>query len=200
MKDTVITSISALVFLVVGLFIGKSNNQIEIQTVVKTNFVEKPVDRIIEKVVEKPSKITDIEYEILAINQFPPNINSITISVIVDEKIKNLINKNEIETKIELELRRVGLKIEKTAENSDAQVKYTLNAVDLKNGLYVANSKLEIWRYVVFTLAEKNYAKPAAIWNNIYLGLLDANDLYKDTHTTLSKQMDELSNSILKSK
>ena len=44
MKNTVITSISALVFLIIGLFIGKSNKQIEIQTVVKTNIVEKPVD------------------------------------------------------------------------------------------------------------------------------------------------------------
>ena len=44
MKNTIITSISALVFLVIGLFIGKSNKQIEIQTVTKTNIVEKPVD------------------------------------------------------------------------------------------------------------------------------------------------------------
>ena len=60
MKNTIITSVSALVFLVIGLFIGKSNKQIEIQTIVKTNIVEKPVDRIVnrtvEKIVEKPVK------------------------------------------------------------------------------------------------------------------------------------------------
>ena len=62
MKNTVITSISALVFLVIGLFIGKSNKQIEIQTVVKTNIVEKPVDRIVEKVVEKIVEKPVVEY------------------------------------------------------------------------------------------------------------------------------------------
>jgi hypothetical protein len=56
MKNTIITSVSAIVFLVIGLFIGKSNKQIEIQTVVKTNIVEKPVEKIVEKIVEKPVK------------------------------------------------------------------------------------------------------------------------------------------------
>jgi hypothetical protein len=204
MKNTIITSVSALAFLVIGLFIGKSNKQIEIQTVVKTNIVEIPVEKIVENIVEKPSNITDIltgiEYESLAINEFPANIKSITISVIVDNKIKKLIIKDELETKIELELRRVGLKIEKNAEKSDAEVKYFLNAVDLKNGLYVATLKLEIWRYVVFTIKDKNYMKPAAIWSNVYIGFEDANDFNKDTHAALSKQMDKLSNSILNSK
>ena len=196
MNNTVITSISALIFLVIGLLVGKSNNQIEIQTVVKTNIVEKPV----VEYVDKPYNKIEIEYKDLAIDGFPDNLKSIITAVIVDDKIKNLINKDEIETKIELELRRAGLKIEATAEKSDAQIRYVLSAVDLKNGSYVMSSKLEIWRYVVFTLTDKNYTKPAAIWSNIYLGLLDAKDLNKDIHTTLSKQMDELSNSILKSK
>jgi len=57
MKNTIITSISALVFLVIGLFIGRSNKQIEVQTVLKTNIVEKPVKEYVDKditnVIEK---------------------------------------------------------------------------------------------------------------------------------------------------
>ena len=62
MKNTITTSISALVFLVIGLFIGKSNNPIEIKTVVKTNIVEKPFDRIVNRTVEKIVEKPVIEY------------------------------------------------------------------------------------------------------------------------------------------
>ena len=62
MKNTIITSLSALVFLVIGLFIGKSNNPIEIKTVVKTNIVEKPFDRIVNRTVEKIVEKPVIEY------------------------------------------------------------------------------------------------------------------------------------------
>ena len=57
MKNTIITSISALIFLVIGLFIGKSNTQIEIKTIVKTNIVEKPVEKYITNAVENINKI-----------------------------------------------------------------------------------------------------------------------------------------------
>jgi hypothetical protein len=57
MNNTIITSVSAIIFLVIGLLIGKSNKQIEIQTVVKTNIIEQPVieyvDKYITNVVEK---------------------------------------------------------------------------------------------------------------------------------------------------
>jgi hypothetical protein len=62
MNNTVITSISALVFLVVGLLIGKSNKQIEIQTIVKTNIIEKPVEKTVEKIVEKIVEKPVVEY------------------------------------------------------------------------------------------------------------------------------------------
>ena len=62
MKNTIITSVSALVFLVIGLFIGNANNPIEIQTVVKTNIVEKPFDRIVNRTVEKIVEKPVIEY------------------------------------------------------------------------------------------------------------------------------------------
>lgn len=202
MKNTIITSISALVFLAIGLFIGKSNKQIEIQTVVKTNIVEKPVEKIVEKIVELPSKSIKNEYTNLSSIELPPNIESIMISVVIDDKISNYITKDEIETKIELELRRVGIKIEKTAENSDALIAYTLSAIELKNGFnqFVLTSKLNLWRYVIIDFKDKKYIKPAVIWDDDYFGLLPAKELNKDTHSTLSRQMDKLSNSILKSK
>jgi len=99
MKNTIITSVSALVFLVIGLFIGKSNTQIEIQTIVKTNIVEKPVieyvdkyitnvvekpvDRIVEKIVEKPV----VEY----VDKYITNVVEKVIQAEIPEKYQNAI-------------------------------------------------------------------------------------------------------------
>ena len=42
MQNAIIPLIPAIIFLGIGLFIRKSNKQIEIQTIVKTNIIEKP--------------------------------------------------------------------------------------------------------------------------------------------------------------
>jgi hypothetical protein len=62
MQNAIIPLISAIIFLGIGLFIGKSNKQIEIQTIVKTNIVEKPVEKLVEKIVEKTVEKPVIEY------------------------------------------------------------------------------------------------------------------------------------------
>ena len=82
MKNTIITSISALVFLVIGLLIGKSNNQIEIQTILKTNTVEKPVveyiDKYITNVVERIVETEIPEQHKVALEILKNHLNKLT--------------------------------------------------------------------------------------------------------------------------
>ena len=155
MKNTIITSVSALVFLVIGLFIGKSNNPIEIQTIVKTNIVEKPVDRIVEKVVEKQvveyvdkyitnvveklvQKEIPVEYakayllidkqnkpKYLEYNQIPKGVNKIRVKSYVSDSIKNIVSEETLNNIMELELRKIGVSIDKSADYS---LTYTIDA------------------------------------------------------------------------
>lgn len=145
MKNTVITSISALVFLVIGLFIGKSNKQIEVQTVIKTNIIEKPVEKIVEKIIEKPvieyvdkyitnviEKVVEAEIpnsykramalkeslssaKLVEKRKIPFKIDSINVAVYLSEELKGIVSEESILNSIELELRKIGLKINETS-------------------------------------------------------------------------------------
>lgn len=169
MKNTVITSISALVFLIIGLFIGKSNKQIEFQTVVKTNIVEKPVDRIVEKpVVEYVDKyITNVVEKIVRAeiptdynnryfvkklldgewlnktNGFStPYFESVRVSAYVSKALEDIITADDIKEKVELELRKAGIKVN---DNSRATLHASLDGFDLDNKLqYVFQYSLEL--------------------------------------------------------
>ena len=91
MNNTVITSISALVFLIIGLFIGKSNKQIEIQTVVKTNIVEKPVEKVVDKIVEKTVEKPVVEY----ITKYITNVVEKPVESQIPEEYKTALKFNQ---------------------------------------------------------------------------------------------------------
>ena len=134
MKNTIITSVSALVFLVIGLFIGKSNKQIEIQTVVKTNIIEKPaveyVDKYITNAVENINKnlLTDDEKEKLYFgtllgkakriepNTLPKGVNSINLNVFISKNISQIISDKYVRNKIELDLKKIGVDVDENGE------------------------------------------------------------------------------------
>lgn len=134
MKNTIITSISALVFLVIGLFIGKSNKQIEIQTVVKTNVVEKPiieyVGKYITNAVENINKnlLTDDEKEKLYFgtllgkakriepNTLPKGVKSINLNVFISKNISQIISDKYVRNKIELDLKKIGVDVDENGE------------------------------------------------------------------------------------
>ena len=141
MKNTIITSVSALIFLVIGLFIGKSNKQIEIQTVVKTNIIEKPVveyvDKYITNAVENINKnlLTDDEKEklyfekeklyfgtllgkakIIEPNTLPKGVNSIKLNVFISKNISQIISDKYVRNKIELDLKKIGVDVDENGE------------------------------------------------------------------------------------
>ena len=106
MRNTIITSVSALAFLVIGLFIGKSNKRIEIQTIVKTNIVEKPVieyvDKYITNVIEKvvEAEIPENYKNALDIHKRLLNANYIKSQLTIYEnqleKLRSLLEQNDL--------------------------------------------------------------------------------------------------------
>jgi hypothetical protein len=200
MKNTIITSISALVFLVIGLFIGKSNKQIEIQTIIKTNIVEKPIDRIVEKIVEKQvveyvdKYITNViekvveadipdEYitayivhkKILSSNyvdfeKLPSGIETINVEVLVGKKFENILDKSILKDLIEVEARKVGLKIDK---NSKFDLTFTADGFEINNNIYANNFRIALSRKVYF-LSDDNlfYSKSIDVWSSGTFGAL----------------------------
>jgi hypothetical protein len=205
MKNTIITSISALVFLVIGLFIGKSNKQIEIQTVLKTNILEKPIEKIVEKVVEKPVKefvdkyITNVvekvvEAEIpekyqfaLEINErmlrakyldfdkLPVGISDLRIKVLIDKKYEDKLNSKQILETIEFEARKIGIKISDESKN---RLYYEVNVMETNDdSTFVYTTNLSISRdSFLFATPEKTYRITPEIWSKRAFGIVGKNN------------------------
>ena len=208
MNNTVITSISALVFLLIGLFIGKSNKQIEIQTVVKTNIVEKPVEKIVEKIVEKPVKefvdkyITNVvekfvEAEIpekyqfaleihermlrakyLDFDKLPVGISDLRIKVLMDKNYEEKLNSKQILETLEFEARKIGIKIN---DNSKNQIFYEVNVMETNDGLtFVYTKSLSLSREsYLFATPEKTYRITPEIWRKASFGIVGKNNFNK---------------------
>ena len=206
MKNTIITSVSALVFLVIGLFIGKSNNPIEIQTVVKTNIIEKPVEKLVEKIVEKPvieyvdKYITNVVEKIIEAdipNQYqfaleihkriqnagnldpkklPSGISDVNISVFVDKKYEDKINPKQLSEALEFEARKIGLKISK---DSDYYLYYEIDILPIDDNLqFVYTAQLSISRVsYLFATPEKTYRIIPDFWSKSSLGIIGKNKL-----------------------
>ena len=193
MKNTIITSVSALVFLVIGLFIGKANNPIEIQTVVKTNIVEKPVieyvDKYITNVVEKiieadiPNQYQfalEIHKRILSakyldFDKIPVGINDLRIKVLMDKKYEEKLNSKQILEMLEFEARKIGIKI---SDNSKNQLFYEVNVMVTNDELtFVYTTNLSISRdSYLFATSEKTYRITPEIWSKRSFGIVGKNN------------------------
>ena len=218
MKNTIITSISALVFLVIGLFIGKSNNPIEIQTVVKTNFVEKPVieyvDKYITNVVEKiiNTKIPDefIEAKLLLDNLnepiylendgLPKSIGEISVSIGFSGKTQANIQTNSIKDEIELELRKIGINV---VDNSQRRLHLriaTLNGdKDMPVVFYVITLSFLVPSYYIWD-KDEIYKSYSIIWSNTQYGYAGEKVFSdKKVQDAANKSVNSFMNSYLKS-
>lgn len=193
MKNTIITSISALVFLVIGLFIGKSNKQIEIQTVVKTNIVEKPVieyvDKYVTNVVEKVVE-SEIPYKykfaleihqrilkasVLELDKLPIGIDELKIEVIIDKKYEDQINPKQIAELLEFQARNIGIKINEESQN---QLFYAIDIIQLENNSqYVYTGRLSFSTYsILFATPDKTYRFIPEVWNQGSFGIVGKNN------------------------
>jgi hypothetical protein len=226
MNNTVITSISALVFLVIGLFIGKSNKQIEIQTVVKTNIVEKPVDRIVEKpvveyvdkyitnVVEKvveadiPPKskfaleiLTRLENaKYLPYDKLPKGIDDLCISVYLDEKYDEKLNPKQILETLELEARKIGVKINKESKN---RLGYEIDIMPVNDDsqfVYTVRFSFSNEAYL-FATPQNTYKISPVFWSKGNFGILGKNH-FNTSHfiENATKGMTVLCNRILETR
>jgi hypothetical protein len=233
MKNTIITSISALVFLVIGLLIGKSNKQIEIQTVLKTNIVEKPVEKLVEKIVEKPvvqyvnKYITNVVEKVIQaeipsgfkiaahfMNQCYrgeslhskdglklPFTESLHVKVFVSEDLREVIFASSIKEKVELEIRKAGIKID---DKSNYSVFVNIQGFQTKNKLqYIYQTTLEFnsMLYLYDENIEKGYNLYGVVWKTDTYGLA-GKDVYnqKYVYDQVSEFSDSLINKLLESK
>ena len=218
MKNTIITSVSALVFLVIGLFIGKSNKQIEIQTVVKTNIVEKPVveyvDKYITNVVEKiieaelPEKSKrQILFAERILNGFDLNYNelplieSFKVWVYIDDSLKNILSADNLKDKIELELINNGIKI-------DEKSKYTLNVAfrglkinDDSQYAYTKSITVKTFTLIYDSNHDIGYEKFSEIWDKSSTGIVGVKTLNQQfLSNAFTPYMESLLNNVSKSK
>jgi hypothetical protein len=199
MKNTIITSLSALLFLIIGLFIGKSNKQIEIQTIVKTNFVEKPVVEYVDKYITNTVQ-NFVESEIPApyknslriVNKLfnsewlsntngskLPHFESLSVTAIVSEELKDIISADDLKNKLELELRKAGIKID---QNPTVYLSAILEGFGMdKQSQYAYHCKIDL-ETMVFLYDFKNeiaHRNISSIWNDSYMGVVGKNVINK---------------------
>lgn len=221
MNNTVITLISALVFLIIGLFIGKSNKQIEIQTVVKTNIIEKPiieyVDKYVTNVVEKlveteipegyknslkfVNKILNAEILNTTNSVKTPYFDSLGVSAYVSPPLRELISSDDIKEKLELELRKAGIRID---DKPTTFLTATLEGFELDNKLqYVYKYSLEIetWVYIYDYKNDIAYRHIAPILIESNFGMAGKQIINKTyLNNKFSEASDKIINKLLESK
>jgi hypothetical protein len=228
MKNTIITSVSALVFLVIGLFIGKSNKQIEIQTVTKTNIVEKPVENVVEKIVEKPVKeyvdkfVTNVVEQIIEkpisdedlqrifigslienakrfeTDKIPKGVDSIRVNVFVSNSINKFISKEDLKNKVELDLRKIGVNV-----NDSGKYMLTVHIAAFQTN--EGNSLVYEYKFNLNSIGyyfenEECYKGLVALWKKESSGIVGISKAESGFNSVIEKATTELCNIILKSK
>ena len=178
MKNTIITSISALVFLVIGLFIGKSNNPIEIKNNVKKS---------------------NSEAVPLGWREIPPNLKSITIIIDI-HSLTNQLNVESIRNQIELESLRLGLNI-KTNDISDAILKFEIHTTPIENSELLAyESELFIMAESEFKIGSTVYSNLSEIWNFETMGHFHPNYVRPSFEHNLKLLLEAMSRDFLRTK
>ena len=167
MKNTIITSISALVFLVIGMFIGKSNKQIEIQTVVKTNTIEKHISELTPReiflwIVTKSERVNSGEET--------PFLSDIDLTIGGSENIISNSQKIEIQKSIEEKISLHGIKIKNGSANNLIIDISTIESHDKSQIYYAIQVGLYQRSYVLDSTFEKYQISNACMWHHGSIG------------------------------
>lgn len=180
MKNTIITSISALVFLVIGLFIGKKD--------------------IISGYKIKIQENKNINIE-LTPDEFPHKIKNLYLNISIDDAVTNIVKYKAIHDKIELESMKLGFHFCKTNEQFDAVLNYIIHA-EKSDGLniFIYTSELSLDKTVEFEISRNKYSKKSTIWKTEHLGYFYENHVDDCISKLLQNSIDGLSISFLKSK
>lgn len=180
MKNIIVASVSALIFLVIGLSIGKkdiiSGYKIKIQD----------------------NKNVNID---LTPNEFPHKIKNLYLNIFIDDAVTNIVEYKVIHDKIELESMKLGFHFCKTNEQFDAVLNYRIH-VDKSDGLniFIYTSKLSLDKTVEFEISKNRYSKISTIWKIEHSGYFYEKHVDDCISKLLQSSLDGLSISFLKSK
>lgn len=167
MRNTILTSVSALVFLVIGLLIGKSNKQIEFQTVVKTNIVEKQISDLTPReiylwIITKSERVNSAEET--------PFFSDIDLTIGGSENIISNSQKIEIQKSIEEKFSLHGIKIKNGSVNNLIIDISSIESPDKSQIYYTIQVGLYQQSYVLDSTFEKHQISNACMWNHGSIG------------------------------
>ena len=197
MQNAIIPLISAIIFLGIGLFIRKSNKQIEIQTIVKTNIIEKPA---IEYVLGFNYLNKGKSAKFLRLNELPKGIKELSVSVSIANILKETVSDKVLTDYIEFELRKIGIKVNKKSKYS---LSFTIDAQkDERNKLIFHSFSLNVTSPTYcFGPDGTHFIVVSKIWDEASYGILGYDIIDQKTiNNYLSDKMVSLCNQILASR
>ena len=197
MQNAIIPLISAIIFLGIGLFIRKSNKQIEIQTIVKTNIIEKPA---IEYVLGFNYLNKGKSAKFLRLNELPKGIKELSVSVSIANILKETVSDKVLTDYIEFELRKIGIKVNKKSKYS---LSFTIDAQkDERNKLIFHSFSLNVTSPTYcFAPDGTHFIVVSKIWDEASYGILGYDIIDQKTFNNyLSDKMVSLCNQILASR
>ena len=133
MKHTIVICSTVVIIYIITIFLVKIPEGLKSNKVFITNIVEKPVkeyvskyitnavDKIVEAEIPDAYKQSMVVYNKMLnsphidFDKLPPGINSVRVHVYVGKSVENMISKSIIKDSIEMEARKVGLKIDESS-------------------------------------------------------------------------------------
>jgi hypothetical protein len=197
--------------------------------IVKTNIVEKPVEKIVEKIIERPvveyvdKYITNIvnaeippQYKyafkvannilnaewILGTNGSKiPYIESINVTAVVSEQLTGVISPDKLKEKLELELRKAGIKI---SDSPEAFLNAELLAFEMDNKqehVYTYKLELENMVYIYDWKNDIAYKHLVPIWSGSSFGIAGKKILNQSfVNNKFTEESDKIINKLLDAK
>lgn len=198
-------------------------------TVYITNTVEKPVEKLVEKIVEKPvveyvdkyvtnvvEKVIQAEIpekfknaivvydkfnssKLVEFQKLPKGIEKINVKILISKTFENILDQSSLKDAIEIEARKVGLKIDK---ESRFELVFSADGFAINNALYANSFKLTLSKIGYFLSDDGQfYFKPLNIWESGTFGALGKDVLdQKYVLDNISSQMISFCNKYLESK
>ena len=200
MKHTIVICSTIVIIYIITIFLVKIPEGLKPNKVFITNIVEKPVEKPVEKIVEKPVKeyvtkyITNVVEKMVEsemqdtykksmvvynkilnskqidFDKLPPGIESIEVDIYIAKSVENMISKSIIKDAIEIEARKVGLKID---QKSPFKLFYSVDCFENGEYSYANHFELSLIQNAYF-MSDDNlfYKKRVEIWGKSSFGSL----------------------------
>jgi len=229
MKNTIVICSTVIILYLMTIFLVKLPESGPKNTVYITNTVEKPVEKLVEKIVEKPvveyvdkyvtnvvEKVIQAEIpekfknaivvydkfnssKLVEFQKLPKGIEKINVKILISKTFENILDQSSLKDAIEIEARKVGLKIDK---ESRFELVFSADGFAINNALYANSFKLTLSKIGYFLSDDGQfYFKPLNIWESGTFGALGKDVLdQKYVLDNISSQMISFCNKYLESK